>query len=205
MALGLSVGHRLRSSVRELRQRAVDLPAPRHSFELVRTGVLEREAGAGDEVSYGSLHEHLARTCERGDPRPDVDSDPANVSGDLHLAGVDARPHLQPETPDGLTDRLRTPHGPRRPVERRKEAVACLVDLPSAIPAEERPHRVMVTVEERPPVPISHLRDLCRRPDDVCEQDRGEDTVERGLLLPQRIDEPLQLHDSDVDAPRFGG
>src|SRR5438067_8398793 len=57
----------------------IEPPRARHALQLVLAAVLEREARAGDEISYRARHEHLARARERGHARADVDSDAANA------------------------------------------------------------------------------------------------------------------------------
>ena len=118
-----------------------DPPLVRQAAQDVLATRLERQPGAGHQVPDGAGRQHLARAGQRRDPLPDVDGDPADVVADqLALAGVQARPDLQPERPDRLDDRARTADRPGRPVERRQEAVAGRLDLAAPEAGQLLPH-----------------------------------------------------------------
>src|SRR4029079_9888830 len=83
----------LRDARRRGSDRGVDAPLAGYALELVQSPVVEREAGARDEILDRLRHEPLAGPCERGDPRAGVDRDAADPGAvELALAGVDAGP-----------------------------------------------------------------------------------------------------------------
>src|SRR5687768_10058057 len=110
-------------------QHGVDGPRARDALQLVLAAWFEREARAGDEILDGARDEDLARPRERGDAGADVDGDAAHgAPRKLHLAGVDAAPELEAELARPSANGDGAPHGARRPVEDREEAVARRVD-----------------------------------------------------------------------------
>src|SRR5688572_11624250 len=88
-----------------------ELPGARDAFQLVLTSVGELQARPDDEIPDGPGHQDLARAGLRRDAGADVYGDPSDVSvSDLALAGVQARPDLDPQGPDRLPYRGRAPH-----------------------------------------------------------------------------------------------
>src|SRR5437762_13298852 len=80
-------------------------------------------------------------------------------------------------------------HRPRRTVEGRHEAVAEVLDLAPAKPLQLLPHRLVVAIEQRAPLPVAKLGGAPRRIDDVGEHDRREHPVH--ILLAARPGEEL--------------
>jgi pimeloyl-ACP methyl ester carboxylesterase len=91
--------------------------------------VLERHAGAHDQVPHRLGDDELGRPRNRGDPGPDGDAAPRHVVPlQLDLAGVDAAADLDAEVPRRGDDRLGARVRPRRSVEGREVAVAHRLD-----------------------------------------------------------------------------
>ena len=69
----------------------VEPPFSRDPPQLVGATVVERDAGAGDEIVDGLRDEDFVRLGDGGHACSDVDGDSGNLAvGDLALAGVDA-------------------------------------------------------------------------------------------------------------------
>ena len=80
----------------------MNLPAARHAAELVHTVSGELQLIVVEEVQRGAGHEHLAAVRELADARGDVHGHPGQpVAQQLALAGVHARPQLDPEPGGG--------------------------------------------------------------------------------------------------------
>src|SRR4051794_41718957 len=117
------------------------VPLAVDAFQRPRAAVLEVDARAGGEVADDARDQHLTWSGLRGDPRADVHADALDlVADDLHLAGVDAGAQLEPKVGHRRLRPLSARDRPRRPVERREQAVAGAPDLPAAVARELRPH-----------------------------------------------------------------
>src|SRR5512132_3229561 len=83
-----------------VRQDGIDTPAIRNPVQLMLSGVLEREAGACDEVLHRLGDSHLRGARRRGDSCADGHSDPSALAVDyLAFTGVHARTDLDPQLP----------------------------------------------------------------------------------------------------------
>ena len=116
-----------------------------------RPAVLERDARSPTTRSLTVPETSTSPASgERRDPRADVDREPGDVVRlHLDLAGVDARPDLEPELADRVADRERAADRPRRAVECREEPVAGRLDLVAAEPLELPPGHPVMLVEQR--------------------------------------------------------
>jgi hypothetical protein len=104
--------------------------------------VVERDAGARDEIVGRRAHEHLVAAGERCDPPRDMDRDPAQLllRTPLDLAGLHARTDVQAERLERAPDLEGRPDRPRGTVEGSEEAVAGRVDLLAGEAAERAAH-----------------------------------------------------------------
>jgi hypothetical protein len=140
--------------------------------------VFERDPRARDEVANGARHKHLPGTRSAGHAGSRVHRDAADlVSHQLALAGVDARPDLDPELANAFPDRPRCADGTRRPVQGREKAVAGRVDLAATEAVELAPDARMMLADDLAPAPVAELRRARRGIDDVGEEHRGENAV----------------------------
>src|SRR5262249_294770 len=77
---------------------------------------------------------HFHRRGNTRDTRADVHRDSGKIlAEDFAFAGVQATAHLETKCAHSITDRAGTADRPRRPVERRQDAIPRGVDLASAI------------------------------------------------------------------------
>ena len=97
----------------------------------------------------------------------------------LHLARVDAGPHVEAELREGVADGEPAANRTRRPVEEREEAVAGGVDLLAAEAIELGSDRRIVPSEELRPRCVTELRRPLGRADEIGEEDGREDAVGR--------------------------
>src|SRR5438093_1671998 len=106
------------------------MPAVGDTLQLVRASIIEGHARADDEIPHGARNENFARACQRAHAGRDVHGDPTDVfASKFHLAGVQARPDLDPELLDGDGQRARTLDRAPGAVERREESVAGVLDV----------------------------------------------------------------------------
>lgn len=120
-------------------------------------------------------------------PRADVDGDAADLP--VHLLAlpcVEPGADLDPQLGNCAHDLMRAADRPRRPVEGREEAVPGSFDLDSPTLSQQPPNQRVVLLEEIVPTSVSELRRRRRRPDDVREQDRGQDAVAMRRLAGRR-------------------
>ena len=124
-----------------------------------------------------------------------VDGDAGDLAVDeLALARVEPRADVEAEVAHSLDDRLGAADGACRPVEGRQEAVAHGVHLLAARPRELRPDERVVLLEQLTPGPVADFGHVCRRADDVGEEDRGQNSLRlasRCLLFPRLAQERL--------------
>jgi hypothetical protein len=119
------------------RLRQVQAPVAGHAFQLNLTALFEAQSRTLDELLGGARYEDLAGTSHAGNPRPDVDGDPANLALDgLGLAHVQPGARGEAELRGQVADRERTGDRVGRHVERGKQAIAGGVDLSSAEPLQ---------------------------------------------------------------------
>ena len=137
--------------------------------------VLQGDAGADHQVADGPGDQDLAGAGGGHDAGADVDGDPADVVvADVELPGVEAGPDLDADAAQlgpegqGAADR------PAGPVEDRQDAVAGALDPPAALAADQPPGRLVVGVQQLPPPLVAGRLGPLGRPDDVGEQDRGQ-------------------------------
>ena len=107
----------------------------------------------------------------------------------IATARPESRPDLDAQLRHRRRDRLRAPHGTAGPVEGGEEAVAHLADLATMEPRELRSDDPIMAVLHPAPGLVAHRGALARGVHDVGEQDRGEETVERGLFVLDRSKE----------------
>src|SRR5438105_14601275 len=144
----------------------LETPAP-HAFELALSPLLERDPRAGDEVADGARDQHLSRVCLSRDARARVHGDPTHLAvHQLALTGMEARPQLETEGPDRVSDRARRANRPRRPVEGGEEAVARGVDLATAKPRQLLPDGCVMGLEKLAPAAVAELGGSPRRLDE---------------------------------------
>src|SRR6185437_6493885 len=119
-------------AARALAQR-VQPPLAGDPLQRVLAAIVELEARARDKILDGRGHEHLTRVRTRRDACADVQRDSGELVADLlALTGVHAASHLEAELADALRDRAGAHDRAGRPVERREEAVAGVVELAPA-------------------------------------------------------------------------
>jgi len=102
---------------------------------------------------------------------------PDPIADHLDLAGVNAGPDLDSERLHALDGGGRTPDGAAGAVEHREETVAGRVNLASPETGQLATHEGMMALEKLSPRSITVLSREPGRPDDVGEQDRGQDPV----------------------------
>jgi hypothetical protein len=163
----------------------------------VRAPILEGEPRAGDEVSDGRRHEHLAWLRVRGDSGTRVHRDPGHLPVDeLALSGVQADAHVEPELAHGLGDRTSALDRPGRTVEGCEETVAGRIHFLAAEPDQLPAHQLVVAQQKLSPGPVAERRRPLGRADDVGEKDGGQHPVELELGMRPRdhvAEEALQL------------
>jgi hypothetical protein len=168
----------------------------RDALEHVGAAVLELDPGPGDEVLDGLRHEHLAFARLGRDARARVHGDPADgIACELDLAGVEPGTHAEPGGGDVLRDGARAADRPRRPVERREEAVAGGVDLAAAKACEVAAHDLVVPLEQIAPAPVAQFAGAPGRSDDVGEQHGREHAIWFLRLANTRQELADLLHD----------
>src|SRR5215510_11322936 len=107
------------------------------------------------------------------------------VSDEFALAGMQTATDLQLERAHRIANCAGATHGPRRPVERSKETIACGVDLASAILAEYAANFGIERVEQHAPSAIAKCGGAFRRPRNVDKQHGREHPISlRCLPLP---------------------
>src|ERR687895_2915586 len=95
----------------------------------------------------------------------------------LDLARVQPRADLNAERSDALADGDRRADSAIGPVEGGEHAIAGAVHLPSAMSIELPSDDDVVGMEELPPPAVPHPGGFLSGPNDVGEQDRGQDPV----------------------------
>ena len=132
---------------------AIQPPAVGDAPQLVLATVLEREAGAGDEILDRLGDEDLACIGIRCDPCTNRDGQPCRLALDqLAFPGMDAGTDFEPQlVPQTLADLERAADRPRRPVEGRIEAVAGGVVLDPPPSLQRIPNDRVVTLDEALP------------------------------------------------------
>ena len=95
----------------------------------------------------------------------------------LDLSGMQARPYVESDPPNGIPDETRTTHCPRRPVEGREEPVPCRIHLDAPELRERAAHLLMVAVEHVALLVVPGAARMQRRADDVSEQHGRERPV----------------------------
>jgi hypothetical protein len=123
------------------------------------------------------------------------------IGDDLDLTDVQPGADLQAQVAHGIADGRRAPHPACRRVERRHEAVTHRLDLATAIPFEQPPHRAVVVREHRLPARVTDLGRSGGRPDDVREQDRRE----HAMRLRRRTDAGQERLDLAHDGVQVTG
>ena len=152
-----------------------------HAVQRAFAAMVEAQARSHHQVLDRARHEDLARAGGRGDPRADVDGDPAYLgSGQLALAGVQAGPCLHADRADRGADRLAAADRPGRAVEHREEAIAGGVDLAAAEALELAAHERMVTLEQAVPALVAELCRTGGGADDVGEEQRQQRSSRSG-------------------------
>ena len=156
----------------------IELPSARQPSELVRSTILELQAGPRHHVPHGTGHQHLARSGPADHPGARVDRDPSDLAAVSDaLPGVQTCPSLQSELGKRDRDRAGAPDRRGRRVEGREEAVAGVIDLTSPPPIEEFADPPMVRPQEQGPPPVSERgRQTCRA-DQVGEEQRDQDAA----------------------------
>src|SRR4029453_5288484 len=95
----------------------------------------------------------------------------------LAFSGVHSDTPLDARPPHSLGDGDAASHRPSRPVERCEEPVTSRAYLASPIARQLRAHDVVMILKYTMPETISDICCLCRRTDDVAEQDCGEHSI----------------------------
>ena len=129
------------------------------ALELVLASILEREPGAGDEISGGSGHEHVTRSGDTRHTRADMYGDAAwlLITYALDLTSVDAGSHLESELVESSPQFERASDRSCRAVEENKEAVTSSVDLVTLEALELVANRGMVPFEQLAPRMIAQF------------------------------------------------
>src|SRR5579859_2136525 len=96
------------------------------------------------------------------------------VAEDLALAGVNARPHVQADAANTVSDCERTTNCAGGTIESCTETVACVIDLSPPIALQLAAHDPVVVLEQIAPPPISELLCSAGGLHDVGEQNRGQ-------------------------------
>src|SRR5204862_1373257 len=105
----------------------------------------------------------------------DVDCDaPGLVVDQFALARMQPRANLQAKLAETVSDRAGAANPPRGAVERREEAVASRVHLPTTEPRELAADDLVVFLEEFPPGPVAEAGSTGSRIDHIGEQDGRE-------------------------------
>ena len=118
------------------------------ALQLVRAAVLERDAGADDEILHGRRHEDLAGSASditraaMFTPRP-ATSVPTSSISPVCSPAAPTRPRLRTPSRIATAAADRT----RGPVERREDAVARRLDEPPVEPLELPPDERLVRLE----------------------------------------------------------
>ena len=137
--------------------------------------VFKPEAGSCYQVSYGGRDKNLAGSCLRHDPSAGVYGDAANRrSIKLDLSGVYADTNFKTERAKCLFDGESAADGPGRAIEDHQEAVASIVDLPSAKPSEQCAYTLIVPRNEISPRAITHRDSGLGRADDIGKKHRAQ-------------------------------
>ena len=143
-------------------------------------GVLELYVRAIEEFTRRRGDEHLVRPGQGHHPRRRVDGHAADIAAhERDLARVDTDSDRESELLRRAGHRGRAPHGPRRPIEDRKEAVAGRLDLPPAIRVQVVTDAGVVESQQLLPGPIADLFERRGRVDDVGEEHGREDPLAR--------------------------
>ena len=122
------------------------------------------------EILNRAGNEHLAGEGRRRDARPDVHGDPGHLlADDLALARMNAGSDLDAEAPHAVADRAGATDSLRRPLERRKEAIAGRVEHATIEAIQLLVNEVVVAFHELPPAAVADPRRVLARADDVRE------------------------------------
>ena len=153
----------------------------------------ELDTRASTELLHRARHEHLAGHRLRRDSRGSVYCDTADVvAASVDLAGVETRPDADLFVSQIVLDRTSRADRTARKVEDREQPITRRLDNPTSVAFDSgQPDRV---VEVQPILPccVTEPGRGLGRPDDVGEQNRGEEAIVRGV--PARTDdEPLDL------------
>jgi hypothetical protein len=84
---------------------------------------------------------------------------------------MDGGPQTESELRERVHEREGASEGPRRRIERGKDAVTRPLDETAVEPLDLVPRRLVVSIEDPAPIPIPHGSRAARRVDDVREQD----------------------------------
>src|SRR5262249_23214062 len=99
------------------------------------------------------------------------------VTGEFDLPGVAPGADAQAELAERRPQRLGAADGPGGSVEGRQQAIAGRVDMTAPVPFDLPAREAVVLGEEFGPAGVAELSQPPGRPDDVGEQDGGEDAV----------------------------
>lgn len=109
----------------------------------------EAQAGAGDEILDGARDQHLTRAARCRYLLSDLHRDARDVAvALLDLAGVRARPDLEPETLSPSRWQARAADGPGRTVEGGEETIRAALHLPPPEPFERGPDDSVVSADQ---------------------------------------------------------
>src|SRR5262245_60042022 len=173
-------------------------PVARYALERVAPACVEPDTGAGHEVSDRAGCQDLLGLRHRGDARPGVHGDPADPGpGDLALARVYARPHLEAKLVYRVANGAGAADRARGTVEDREESVARYVDLPAAEAIELLARHAEIAVQELAPAPITDRHRPLGGAHNVREQHGDELAIRLGAGSGTR-DELLDLPDQHV-------
>ncbi len=116
----------------------------------------------------------------------DVNRNAAHVvAAHLDLPRMKSAADLDPESASASTDRLGTAHPPSGTVEGREHAVSSGLDLTATESPQLLADHCVVAIEQVVPASIAALNCLFSRPDNVGEEDRGQNSV--GLRVGSRV------------------
>lgn len=121
------------------------------------------------------------------------------TGGTLDLTRVHSGSHVEPEYTQRFANLESAANGPSRTVEDREEAVAGGVDLLAGEADELTTYCIVVRSEERRPSSVAKGLHSLGRPDEVGEENRGEDPIRRRSWANSRK-ERLDLVDDVVGA-----
>ena len=143
-------------------------------FERVNAAILERNAGADDQILDGCRREHFTRFRKSADAGADVHGDSRQIAP-AHLAfpAVQTTTNLDAEATRFLGDRPCAAHGPPRSVEGGEEPVAEGLYLATLEPLNRTSSGLVVTIEQVAPRVIAEGCGSLGRAYDVGEQDGG--------------------------------